>query len=55
MQVCYVVLSCNFVLTLYKNSPFINAKLFKNMLLDRLRAFFLKKIIYKEKCGTDKK
>ena len=60
MQVCYVVLSCNFVLTLYKNSPFINAKLFKNMLLDRLRVFqkknsFIKKSVEQTKNKESRK
>ena len=37
---CYVILICNFVLTLYKNSPFINNKLFIKILQYYVKVFF---------------
>ena len=58
-EFCYVILLGSFVLTLYKNSPFMNTKLFKKIYCVKTcfqRGFeFFKKNIYKEKCGTVKK
>ena len=64
--ILYVILLCNLVLTLYKNSPFINAKLFlkiilsKNMLSERLSIFskknsFIKKSVEQSKNKECKK
>ena len=60
---CYVILLCNFVLTLYKNSRLINYKLFINVLQYHVKIWFqrcfefFQKIekTHKKKCGTVKK
>ena len=39
---CYVILICSFVLTLYKNSPFVNNKLFTKVLLYYVKTWFQK-------------
>ena len=53
---------CSFALTLYKNLPYINNKLFRKVLqyyvnacFQRCSEFFNKKLIYKEKGGIVKK
>ena len=55
-----VILVCNFVLTSYKNSPFINNKLFIKVLqyyVKTLEMFwvFQKNLINEKKCGIVKK
>ena len=62
IKIC-IIMVCSFVLTLYKNSPSVNNKLFtkvlqyylcKNMLSEMFWVFQKKKLIYKEMCGTVK-
>ena len=52
---CYVILVCNFVLTLYKISPLINYKLFINVLQYHVKICFQRCFEFFTKKKTPKK